>query len=309
MNRFFRWCYAQAPLLLCLTTLGWAGNAIAGKLSVNEISPMVVVWMRWTIVVMLLVSIRGQKMAHDFQILKHRQLWLWLMGGLGLTGFNALFYLAAQYTSAIHLGLIQSVMPALIIFGVAMIFRIPLSVIEIAGCILTILGVVVIVTKGDVLVLAGADIGRGDLFMLAACLLYAGYTIGLRIRPELDGMGMMTWLAIAAWICSFPLLAIEYGASAIQFPSGSAWLTILFIAIVPSFLSQLFYMRAVDLTSPNIAGIYTNMVPIYVSVLAVLVLGEQFTASHAISLVLVGTGLWLATIIAPKYKQKRRIQE
>lgn len=116
MSRFFNWCYAQAPLLLCLTTLGWAGNAIAGKLSVNEISPMVVVWMRWSIVVLLLVSIRRQKMVQDFQILKSRQIWLWLMGGLGLTGFNALFYLAAQYTSAIHLGLIQSVMPALIIF-------------------------------------------------------------------------------------------------------------------------------------------------------------------------------------------------
>ena len=302
MSRFFSWCYAQAPLLLCLTTLGWAGNAIAGKLSVNEISPMVVVWMRWSIVVLLLVSIRRQKMVQDFQILKSRQIWLWLMGGLGLTGFNALFYLAAQYTSAIHLGLIQSVMPALIIFGVAVIFRVRLSIIEIAGCSLTIMGVVVIVTKGDVLSLIGADIGKGDLFMLGACVLYAGYTIGLRVRPALDGMGMMTWLAIAAWVGSFPLLAIEYSYGTVQFPSGSAWLTILFIAIVPSFLSQLFYMRAVDLTSPNIAGIYTNMVPVYVSVLAVLVLGEQFTASHATSLMLVGLGLWLATIIAPKYK-------
>ena len=308
MIGFFRWCYAQAPLLLCLTTLGWAGNAIAGKLSVNEISPMVVVWMRWTIVVLLLVSIRRHKLLDDFTILKSRKLWLCCMGGLGLTGFNALFYLAAQYTSAIHLGLIQSIMPALIIFGVAFIFRVPLSLIEMTGCSLTILGVIIIITKGDLLSLLGADIGKGDLFMLCACLLYAGYTIGLRIRPELDGMGMMTWLAIIAWICSFPLLAIEYGYGAIQFPSGSAWLTILFIAIVPSFLSQLFYMRAVDLTSPNIAGIYTNMVPIYVSVLAVLVLGEQFTASHAISLILVGTGLWLATIIAPKYKQKGRIK-
>ena len=81
------------------------------------------------------------------------------MGERGLTGFNALFYLAAQYTSAIHLGLIQSVMPALIIFGVAVIFRVRLSIIEIAGCSLTIMGVVVIITKGDVLSLIGADIG------------------------------------------------------------------------------------------------------------------------------------------------------
>ncbi len=302
MISFFRWCYAQAPLLLCLTTLGWAGNAIAGKLSVNEISPMVVVWMRWMIVVGLLVSIRRRKLIDDFQILKSRIIWLVVMGGLGLTGFNALFYLAAHYTSAIHLGLIQSIMPALIIFGVAICFRVPLSLIELAGCSLTILGVIIIITKGDLLGLLGADIGKGDLFMLCACILYAGYTVGLRIRPELDGLGMMTWLAIVAWIGSFPLLAIEYSYGTIQFPSGSAWFTILFIAIVPSFLSQLFYMRAVDLTSPNIAGIYTNMVPIYVSVLAVLVLGERFTAAHAISLCLVGTGLWLATIIAPKYK-------
>ena len=102
MSRFFNWCYSQAPLLLCLTTLGWAGNAIAGKLSVNEISPMVVVWMRWSIVVLLLVS-SVDKRYSGFQILKSRQIWLWLMGGLGLTGFNALVYLAAQYTGAIIL--------------------------------------------------------------------------------------------------------------------------------------------------------------------------------------------------------------
>lgn len=295
MTVFFRWCYAQAPLLLLIATLGWAGNAIAGKLSVNEISPMAVVFLRWTLVVAILGFIRRHHLHTDFAAIKNKKRWLVAMGLTGLTGFNALFYLAAHYTTAINLAMIQSVMPALIILGVAIIYKSRLSRIDIIGCILTISGVAVVVTKGHVLELLHADINFGDGLMLLACLCYASYTVGLRNRPALDSIGMMFCLSIVAWIGSFPLLAIEIYQGTVQFPSGYAWFTLLFIALFPSLTSQLFFMRAVDIAGPNMAGQFANMVPIYTSLLAVFLLGETFQLFHAISLALVGAGLWLVS--------------
>lgn len=295
MINFFRWCFAQAPLLLLIATLGWAGNAIAGKLSVGEISPMVVVFLRWSIVVCILLFVRRHHLTDDFAIARQRLGWVIAMGLTGLTIFNALFYLAAHHTTAINLAMIQSTMPALIIVGVALFYRTTMSWIDIIGCILTISGVAVVVTKGDVLSLVGMQINLGDGLMLIACLCYASYTVGLRNRPALDSIAMMMCLSIVAWVGSLPLLGWEVIHGTAQFPQGTAWLTLLFIALIPSLTSQVFFMRAVDIAGPNMAGQFANMVPIYTAVLAVILLGEQFHLFHAVSLGLVGSGLWLVS--------------
>lgn len=295
MVSFLRWCYAQAPLLLLIASLGWAGNTIAGKLSVGAISPMVMVFLRWSIVVVILVYLRRHHLKADFRAIQHRPVWLISMGLTGMTIFNSFFYLAAHYTTAINLAMIQSTMPALIVLGVAAITRTRLSVIDVTGCVLTISGIAVIVTKGDVFSLAQMQINLGDGLMLIACLCYATYTIGLRNRPALDSIAMMMWLSVIAWFGSLPLIAWELAQDTALFPTGTAWLILLFVALMPSLTSQVFFMRAVDIAGPNMAGQYANMVPIYASILAVLLLGEQFQLFHAAALALVGSGLWLVS--------------
>ena len=113
----------NAYLLLTLCMLGWAGNAIAGRLSSGEISPMVIVFLRWAIVSSLLFTLRAPTIVNSLPSLNGKIVWVFLMGGIGYTGFNSLFYIAAQSTTAINLGIIQGVMPAMILVGSVIIFR------------------------------------------------------------------------------------------------------------------------------------------------------------------------------------------
>lgn len=284
--------FTSAPLLLSLATLGWAGNTVAGRLAVGEVSPMVVVFMRWTIVFAILLMTQRKRLPAALPKLKGKWPWVFMMGAFGLSFFNTLFYIAAQSTTAINLGLIQCAMPMFILMGVTLIFRIRLTRNQIMGTFLTIIGVLIIIGKGDLSVLLGLQVNTGDWIMLVACVFYAGYTIGLRNRPDIHNMTMMAVFAGAAWLLSIPIVLFEVWQGTAQWPSTQlAWLVVLFVSLIPSLMSQVFYMRGVDLMGPGRAGVYSNLVPIYSSVLGVLILNEAFGLYHMLSISVVITGL------------------
>lgn len=293
--------FTSAPLLLSLATLGWAGNTVAGRLAVGEVSPMVVVFMRWTIVFAILLVTQRKRLPASLPKLKGKWPWVFMMGAFGLSFFNTLFYIAAQSTTAINLGLIQCAMPMFILMGVFLIFRIELTSGQIIGTFLTIIGVLIIIGKGNLSVLLGLQVNTGDWIMLVACVFYAGYTIGLRNRPDIDNMTMMAVFAGAAWLLSIPIVLFEIWQGTAQWPATQlAWLVVLFVSLIPSLMSQVFYMRGVDLMGPDRAGVYSNLVPIYSAVLGVLILNEVFGLYHMLSIIIVITGL---TIIS-RSKQK-----
>ena len=292
VSRLLSSAFTSAPLLLSLATLGWAGNTIAGRLAVGEVSPLVIVFMRWTIVFAILLMTKRKELPAALPKLKGKWPWVFMMGALGLSFFNTLFYIAAQSTTAINLGLIQCAMPMFILIGVTLILKTKLTFGQIIGTILTMAGVLLIISKGDFSLLVGLQINKGDWIMLGACIFYAGYTIGLQNRPDIDNMTMMTVFAGAAWVLSIPILLIEVTQGTAQWPTTQlAWLIVLFISLIPSFISQVFYMRGVDLIGPDRAGVYSNLVPIYSAALGVLILNEAFSLYHFLSIIIVITGL------------------
>ena len=292
VSRLLSSAFTSAPLLLSLATLGWAGNTIAGRLAVGEVSPLVIVFMRWTIVFAILLMTKRKELPAALPKLKGKWPWVFMMGALGLSFFNTLFYIAAQSTTAINLGLIQCAMPMFILIGVTLILKTKLTFGQIIGTILTMAGVLLIISKGDFSLLVGLQINKGDWIMLGACIFYAGYTIGLQNRPDIDNMTMMTVFAGAAWVLSIPILLIEVTQGTAQWPATQlAWLIVLFISLIPSFMSQVFYMRGVDLIGPDRAGVYSNLVPIYSAALGVLILNEEFSLYHFLSIIIVITGL------------------
>jgi len=292
--------FTSAPVLLSLATLGWAGNTVAGRLAVGEVSPHVIVFMRWTIVFAILIFTQRKYFPAALPKLKGKWPWVFMMGALGLSFFNTLFYIAAQSTTAINLGLIQCAMPMFILIGVTLIYRTKLTSVQIIGTIMTIAGVLIIIGKGDLLILVGLQINTGDWIMLVACIFYAGYTIGLRNRPDIDNMTMMAIFAGAAWVLSIPILFVEVIQGTARWPATElAWLIVLFIALIPSFMSQVFYMRGVDLMGPDRAGVYSNLVPIYSAVLGVVILNEAFSLYHLLSIAIVITGLTIISQSKP----------
>lgn len=286
--------WGNAYLMLILTTLMWGGNAVASRVAVGEISPMVLTSMRWVLVCAVMPFWFRRELRAYWPVLKQNRRNILLFGVLGFTAFNALMYMAAHSTTAINIGILQGAIPIFVLVGALLIYRTPIGPWQALGVAVTIVGVLVTASRGQISVLASLSFSPGDLWMILACVLYAGYTVGLRSRPAMPGLVFFTAMAIVACVASLPLMAIEIARGAAFFPTPTGWLTLLYVAIFPSLLSQLFFMRAVELIGPGRAGVFVNLVPVFAPVLAVLVLGEKLALYHGAALVLVLGGIWIA---------------
>ena len=285
--------YSSAPFLLFLATLGWGSNTIASRLAVGEVSPMLLIFFRWGFVVVILLSLYWRQMIDEWPIIRPRLKWLLIMGGCGLSLFNAFFYIAAHSTTAVNLGIIQSTMPGMILLGSFMFFGDRINRLQFSGLLLTLLGVGVIVTQGSLEQLMQLTFNHGDLLMIFACSFYAMYTVGLKSRPKISGMVMLAYFSVAAFLMTIPLMIFESFIYGTVMPGVKGFAVVFYIAIVPSFLSQIFFMRGVDLIGPGSAGLYANLVPIFSAIMAVLLLSEEFALFHLAAMLLVFAGIGL----------------
>jgi drug/metabolite transporter (DMT)-like permease len=286
--------WGQAYVLLSLTALMWGGNAIAGRLAVGEISPMVLTCLRWVFVVGVMIPLVGRQVVAEWAKIRARWIFTILMGAFGFTAFNGLFYAAAHHTTAVNLTIFQGAIPVLVLLGTVLFFGARVIPLQVLGMIVTILGVVLVSVKADMEILRTLSLNIGDVWMLVACLFYAGYTLGLRHRPAIPGLVFFAAMAAVAFVSSLPLIGLEIARGTAQFPTPTGWLILLYVAVMPSLLSQLFFIRGVELIGPARAGLFVNLVPVFGALLAVLLLGEPFATYHALGLVLVLGGIWLA---------------
>lgn len=286
--------------LLVLTALFWAGNAIAGQLAVGHVRPFQLVFLRWILVAGALWMLYGAQVRAHWPAIRPRLPALALLSFTGFTAFNILFYIASESTTAVNIGILQGAMPGLVLVGTVLAYRTRVSAVQIAGVALTMAGVVLIASRGDPAALAAQAVNRGDALMLLACILYAAYAVALRKRPAMPGAPFFTLLAVFAALTSLPpalaeaLLAEGYSA-----PTTRGWLVTLYVAIFPSCLSQIFFLRGVDAIGPGRAGVYINLVPVFAAFLAIVLLGERFAWYHGTALALVLAGVWLAQRPAP----------
>jgi drug/metabolite transporter (DMT)-like permease len=286
--------WANAYLLLTLTTLFWGGNAVASRLAVDDISPMALTSLRWVFVCAVLPFAMRRELRQHWPVLKASWLKIVLLGTFGFTVFNALMYVAAYSTTAINIGILQGSIPVFVLIGAFFAFRTPIGGLQALGVAVTILGVLVTASRGDWDVLSQLSFVPGDLWMIIACVLYAGYTVAIRTRPPMPGLVFFTAMAIVACIVSLPLLLLEIAAGRAYWPTLQGWAILAYVVIGPSILSQLFFMRAIELIGPGRAGVFVNLVPVFAPLLAVMILGEQLALYHGLALALVLGGIWIA---------------
>jgi drug/metabolite transporter (DMT)-like permease len=181
-----------------------------------------------------------------------------------------------------------------VLIGAFAAYRTRVRGIQIAGVLVTMLGVVIVASGGELTRLATFALNFGDVLMIAACVLYAGYTVGLNRRPPVSSLALFTVMAGAAFLTSLPLVFAEAALGRFQWPTSTGWLVLALVTLFPSFLAQICFIQGVSLIGPGRAGIFVNLVPVFASILALLVLKEAFEPFHAIALSLVLGGIWLS---------------
>jgi len=291
---WWRALYDRPYLLLVLTTLTWAGNSVASRAAVGQISPMTLTAGRWLLVLALLGVFAREELRTGLPRLRGRWLPVALMGACGFTLFNALFYVAGHLTSAINISILQGSAPILVMAGALILHRTPIRAGQAAGFMVTLAGVVTAASHGDLRSLARLRFNPGDLMMLAGCVLYSGCTLALRGREGASKVWFFAGLAAAAFVTSLPLLAGEMALRQTQVPTLSGLAILVYVALAPSLFGQLFFMRAVELLGAARAGLFINLTPVFGALLAVLLIGEPFRPHHALALVLVVAGILLA---------------
>jgi drug/metabolite transporter (DMT)-like permease len=256
----------KAYALLALTTLFWAGNSIAGKLAVGHVSPMVLVTVRWATVLLALYVFSRKQIAADWAAIRARLPYLLLLGAIGFTGFSVALYYALIYTTAINASIMQ----------------------------------------GELANLVTLNINFGDALVLVAVVAYGIYTAALRSKPQIHWTSLLFVLCLGATVSSLPLLALEAGQGASQFPDWQGWALIAFIVVFPSLLAQVFYIRAVELIGGNRAGLFVNLLPLWGALLAVTLIGEAFHPYHAVAVLMILAGIGFAEYGGRKLSRRQR---
>jgi drug/metabolite transporter (DMT)-like permease len=219
-----------------------------------------------------------------------------VLGALGFTGFNVALYSALNFTSAINASIEQAGIPMLIFMLNFILFRLHATAGQIVGFLLSIAGVALTASHGEPMRLLDLDLNFGDALLLVAVVVYSLYTIALRYRPAVHWLSLMIVLSGAAALSAVPFAAAELALGGGIAPDAGGWAVIAFAAIFPSILSQAFYIRGVELIGANRAGLFINLVPIFGTLLSIVLLGEDFHIYHALALVLTLGGIWLAEV-------------
>ncbi len=281
-------------VLLTAVSLIWAGHSVVGKLAVGEIPPMTLTFLRWTFALGPIWLAARKNIVADWPILRRRWLYVLSLGALGYTAFNALFYVSAYYTGALHMSLIQAGVPALVLIGAALGFGARPTLMQAAGAVATMAGVAEIASQGDFAKLAALKVNFGDLLLLIACVFYAYYALALRNRPAVSTISFLAAMALAAFVTSIPPFLWEIWRYGFVAPSARGVAVLLYAALGPAFCAQLFFMRGVELIGAGPAGVFVNLVPVFGAFLAVVLLGEPLATYHIVALALVIGGIGLA---------------
>jgi len=285
---------SRAYFYLCVTALFWGGNSVAGKMAVGHVSPMMLTTLRWVFALVVILVLMTPQIRRDWDKIRKHWLQLLAYGAIGFTTFNALLYSALKYTSAINAVILQAGIPMLIFLFNFVLFRTRASIAQVIGFTVTLIGVLVTAAHGDISSLLTLEFNFGDALMIIACVVYAGYTVALRYKPTMHWQSFIAAPAFGALLSALPLLFWEIGTGTAIAPDPTGWIIVLYAAIFPSLMSQVLYVRGVEMIGANRAGLFINAIPVFGTLLSVLLIGETFHLFHLVALLLVLGGIAIA---------------
>lgn len=292
--------HIRAYFFLTIAALCWGGNAVVGKLAIGHVSPMMLTLWRWAFACAIIFAISIPQLKKDWPVARQHLPLLFTLGAIGYTLFNVLLYSAVHYTTAINATIEQAAIPFLIFLANLILFRIRISIAQVLGFSLTLVGVALTASHGDLKSLLALEMNFGDVLMLGAIVGYAAYTILLRWRPPIDWRTLMAIPALAALICTIPLVGWEISRGTAIWPDQYGWLAVLYTALFASLVAQIFYVQGIVHIGANRAGLFINLVPVFGTLLSVIILGEELAAFHVIALVLALGGIAIAERWKPK---------
>ena len=282
--------------MLVLATLFWAGNFIVGKAAfVENIPPMSLVFLRWSLVWLILLPFTYKEIIKYKEIILKNLPLLFFLAFTSVGLFNSFTYLALVYTQVINASIFNTVIPAMIIL-ICYLFKIEkTNRFQIMGLILSVMGILSIITKLDLNILLSLNFNKGDIIMIGGVIAWGLYSSFLKKKKF--SLPLLTLVHI---LCTFGLLFIlpqflfELSqGQIIKFDTNLGYI-LAYLALFPSIGSYYCWAGAVAIIGANRAGIFLSLIPLFSTIFAMIFFDEKFYFFHFIGSILIVLGLFLS---------------
>jgi drug/metabolite transporter (DMT)-like permease len=288
----------QIGALLAITaSFIWSGNFIVSRYAINMAGPISLTFLRWTVATLTMLPFAYKNLKNEFYIFKQNKSYFFLMGMVGFAIYNTLIYTAGHYTTAINMALIGSIIhPIVATVLAAIVVHEKLHWKNISGIVLGILGILLLVSKGDIQNIMHFKFATGDLWMVAAGCCFGTYNVYVKKMPA--GISPNSFLlclfAIGAMLL-FPFSIYEMAYVQPIKLSAQFLSIILYIGIGNSTIAYFLWNSAISKLGVGKTALFGTLIPLLSSIEAVFVLNESFTLFQAISGVIILSGIVINT--------------
>jgi drug/metabolite transporter (DMT)-like permease len=283
-----------AKIALALSALFWSGNFIAGRALRDAIDPLSLNFLRWLIAFALLFPFSVGILRSGLPLVRRHWRFLLVLAVTGIAGFNLCVYTALQTTTAINALLFLSINPLLIILGTRVAFHDTVRGTQLTGILLSLSGVIALLSRGDIQRLRELTFNSGDLWMLAAVCLWSVYSVLLKRKPRELGHVFLLNITIAVGLlimAPFYLAGFANETSFNYAPEVAGGLV--YISLFASIAAFFCWNFGVDMLGPNTAGAFLHLMPLFGAALSVWLLGENIHLYHLAGALLIASGLIL----------------
>jgi drug/metabolite transporter (DMT)-like permease len=285
----------QPYLLLSLTALFWAGNAIVGRFAAGHIPPVTLSFLRWSGAFLIVLPFAWPHLIRDWPLIRARLGLMVLLSVTGIGAFNTMQYWALEHTQALNTLLLQSAGPLFVAVWSLVLLGIRLTLAQACGIALSLCGVLVILLHGDLTTLKDIEFNKGDLIFTVALAIFGLYSVLTLKRPNIHSLSFVAFTFGAGAACLIPLLIGELLTRPLMQIDLTNLLSLLYVAVFPSTLAYLCFNRGVQLIGANRAAPFFHVIPVFGSAMAIFFLGEQPHLYHVFGYALVLTGVFIAS--------------
>ncbi|MBD1147701.1 DMT family transporter [Pelagibacterales bacterium SAG-MED31] len=287
-----------AFVLLIASSLFWSGNFFTGKIaSLYDLAPFKLSFLRWSLAFFLLLPFTYRKIILDFEKYKQNLPYLIITSILGVTIFNSFTYLSLQTSMVINSSIMASITPLLIILFSWLIFKTQTYFMQFFGIILSIVGVLLIISKANFNNLVNLNFTIGDLWMLAAVFSWGLYSVLLKkIDSTLSQLATLEVMIFIGLIFIFPFYFFESLNNSFLPKDSNEILMITYVAIFASITSFFAWNKGVSIVGANKASLFLHLIPVFSSMWAILFLDEIFSLFHLFGTVFIIFGIVLSNV-------------
>ena len=285
-----------AYFILILTTIFWSGNFIVGKAaSMFQIPPFSLNFYRWFFAGLILLPFTYKEIIYKKKYILENLGFFIILGITSITIFNSIVYFSLYYTQVISGILMISTIPVWIIFISSILNIEKTNIFQILGVILSLTGVIFIITKADINLIKNLDFNKGDLSMVVAMFSWAIYSALLkRKKYKISQISLLEVVIICGLIFLAPIYFIELSMGKLIILEKPFYLTLAYVVIFPGLAAFFFWIKGISIIGANRAGIFLHLMPIMGAIMAMLIFDEKFKFYHILGAIFIIAGITLS---------------